>query len=323
MEQEKPRFFKGLPRFTRSDNALLARDAEESIYFWWWQFLRLSPVFWFAREFGYKLVDPQMATVFDLAGDLGENNFSIWWNKTGVNIFPENKRPARIQVLDLDHLNQHLFDQNSIYLEVPLTIRKEVIFKQLKNILDEVHLGRGLDVTKTANADFKLYTKRYRLRVIEQHYWVLLYRLLHEQIKVWRIGDRLQLAPHLYVRNIDRIIAQKKFHQLTSLTGRYLYKARYTLLNVERNSFPNTSKIIVPDDFKPFGKKRDHEYRTATGMNEGVKSLWNKWLHDQYATLLRQEIVKRNRVDQQVKMPDSRIRKRLPEFIIGESDLLN
>lgn len=325
MTSESRRFYKGLPGFTRADDEVLARDVEETIYRWWWEYLRLSPAFWFARQTGHSLVDANMAKTYELAGNLKGSNFRRWWEETGVNVFAEAKRPATVKVLDLENLSQHPFREKALYLEVPLTIRKELILKKIREELNKVHDGRDLDVTKTANAPLRLHTKRYRLRVIELEYWVLLYRLLYEDIKVWRIGDRLQLAPHLKLRTAERRLESrdKRFNQLNSLTGRYLYKARYTLMNAERKSFPNGGKIILPEDFKPFGEKHDQEYQAAIGRIDGVESEWKKWLHDEYAISLKYEIIRRNRLEEKVKLPGSKVRQKLPNFIAGTSDLLD
>jgi len=325
MERNKPRFFKGLPRYTREDDEVLARDAEETIYRWWWEYLRLSPALWFARQTGHTPVDSKMAEVNELAGDLNGKHFNRWWYDTGVNVFVEAKRPARVTALDLENLHDHPFKKGSLYLDIPLTIRKETILKQVRAMLNEVHSGRELDVTASANAIFKLHTKRYRLHVVELEYWVLLYRLLYQDIKVWKIGDRLQLSPHLKLRGAERNVrfGDKRFNQLSSLTGRYLYKARYTLANVERRSFPNGSKIIIPDNFMPFGKKYEQEYRAAIGQIDGVESEWHKWLHEEYAVTLKFEIARRNRLVESMKLPGSKLRQRMPDFIAGKSDLLD
>ena len=325
MTDRKLRFYKGLPGFTRADDEILARDAEETVYRWWWEYLRLSPAFWFARQTGHSLVDPEMAKTYELAGDLKGANFRRWWEETGVNVFAEGRRPAKVKNLDLERLHEHSFKEKALYLEVPLTIRKETIFKQLREMLNELHDGRDLDVTATANATFKLHTKRYRLRVIELEYWVLLYRLLYEDIKVWRIGDRLQLAPHLKLRTAERRLESrdKRFNQLNSLTGRYLYKARYTLAHVERKSFPNGGKIIVPEIFMPFGEKHHQEYLAAIGEIDGAESAWKTWLRDEYSTTLKYEIARRNHIQEKMKLPGSKLRQRLPDFISGKSDLLD
>lgn len=329
MNERKPRFYKGLPGHTRDDEETLARDVEDGIYYWWWEYLRLSPAFWFARETGRSLVDPQMAKTYELAGNLKSNNFRRWWDETGADIFPESRRPPKVKALDLENLHQHRFKEKAVYLEIPLTITKKTIFKKVKEILNELHEGPKLDVTKGANAIFKLHTKKYRLRVIELEHWVLLYNSLFPSIKAWRIGDRLQIAPHLRVRNVERkddYEVNNRFHKLTSLTGRYLYKARYTLAHVERMSFPNASKIIVPKDFKPFGEKYDKEYLEAIGKLDKEKkeeSAWNIWLREEFGTTLKYEIAKRNRVADQMKLPGSKLRLKFPDFIAGKTDLLD
>lgn len=332
MNQTKPRFFKGLPGHTRKDEEVLARDVEDGIYYWWWEYLRLSPAFWFARETGHSLIDPQMAKTYELAGNLKTNNFRRWWDETGVDVFPESKRPPKVIVLDIENLHEHRFKGKAIYLEVPLTITKKTIFKKIREILSEVHEGVHLDVTKNSNAIFKLHTKKYRLRVIELEHWVLLYRSLYPSIRAWRIGDRLRLAPHLRVRNVERkddYEVQSRFNRLTSLTGRYLYKARYTLAHVERGSFPNARKIILPENFMPFGERYHREYREAIGeLNAKPKadkneSAWGKWLHEEHAVNLKYEIARRNRVEEKMKLPGSKIRLKLPEFIAGKTDLLD
>ena len=266
-----------------------------------------------------------MAEVYELAGDLKEDRFRRWWEDTGINLFVEAKRPPTVKTLDLQKLQEHRFKEKAIYLEIPLTIRKETIQKQIREILNQTHEGRDLDVTENANAIFKLHTKRYRLRVVELEYWVLLYKLLYQDIKVWKIGDRLQLSPHLKLRGAERGIrfGDKRFNQLNSLTGRYLYKARYTLAHAERRSFPNGSKIVVPENFMPFGERHDQAYRAAIGQIDGVESEWQKWLHDEYAVTLKYEITRRNRLEEKMKLPGSKLRQRMPDFIAGKSDLLD
>jgi hypothetical protein len=332
MSDIKPRFFKGLPGHTRQDDETLARDVEGSIYYWWWEYLRLSPAFWFARETGHPLVDPEMAKTYELAGNLKTRHFRLWWDETGIEVFPESKRPAKVNILDIENLQDHRFKEKAVYLEIPLTITKQTIFKKIREILNDVHDGRKLDVTSTADATFKLHTKKYRLRAIELEHWVLLYRCLYPSIKAWRIGDRLQISPHLKVRNVERkddYGVQSRFNKLTSLTGRYLYKARYTLAHVERKSFPNTSKIILPENFMPFGERYHREYREAIGARdkkykaEKNESAWGKWLHEEYAVILKYEIARRNRIEEKIKLPGSKVRLKLPDFISGKSDLLD
>jgi len=321
-KRDKSPFFKGLPGFTRADDELLASDAEDSIYRWWWEYLRLSPVLWYARKSGSTPADSRTARVLRLCGDLEDDSFFRWWRSTGKQVFAEAKRPAAVRELDLTQLQSHPFRDKAIYLEVPLTIRKCTIIRQVKKYLEQHHDGRKLNLAETSDATFRLHTKRFRLRVLETGFWVLLYRLLYPEIAVWRIGDRLQIAPHQKVRGIDRLANTKPFTMLSSLTGRFLYKAKYTQLNAEFDSFPNSEKIILTNNWQPFSEDQQAGFEAATVGIGDAPSEWQQWLHEHYADYLRQEIIRRNRLLDDVKMPDSKTRKRLPEFIAGTSDLL-
>jgi hypothetical protein len=333
MNSRQRPFFKGLPRFVAANNELEASEASESVYRWWWECLRLSPVLWFAHETGLKPTDPDVARVVNAFGDLRMGNFSKWWRETGRKIFAESKRPSKVALLDLGQLQEHRFDPDKIYIEVPLTIRQQTIVKQFKEVLASQHEGRALNLAEHSDAEFKLHTKRYRLHTLQNEYWVLLYRLLHSDIEVWRIGDRLQVAPQHRVRDANGAIANTHEyahgkldvpkHSLTSLTGRHLYKARFALLNAERGGFPNYTPLELSDRHQPFGLKHQTDYRTATeDGKDGTKSAWRQWLKKEYTANLKHEIARRLHIEVKLKMPDGIVRKRIDAFIAGTSDLL-
>ena len=323
MKKQKP-FFKGILGFTRSDDEVLARDADASIYRCWWEFMRLSPVFWYARTRDIDPIDPKIAETYSLVGDLSDDMFYRWWNTTGRYSFAEAKRPHKVEVLDLNNLDQHSFKEKAFYLEIPLTIRRETILKQVKQMLDEYHDGRSLDLAGTTSAKLKLFTKRYRLRTIELEYWVLLYRMLYPKIEMWRIGDRLQLSPHLKIRGLHGWDESPLFGRLSSISGRYLYKAKFSLNNLVYGNFPNTTKLNFGDDFMPFGKERHADYLKAIELDtKEYKSEFYLWLEEEYGNILKHEVIKRNHLEMAYRMPDGKVRKRMSKFISGESDLIS
>ena len=328
-------FFKGIPRFVAATDELEVSEAAESVYRWWWECLRLSPVLWFAAETGFPPKEAEVAKVAEAFGDLRSGNFTKWWRETGRKIFAESKRPSRVTLLDLSQLNRHRFSADKIYIEVPLTIRQQTIVRQFKGILAARHDGRELDLLKHSNAEFKLYTKRYNneLHPLINEYWVLLYRLLHPRIEIWRIGDRLQVAPQHQIRDAYGNIADpdlygryrpnRHLNGLTSMTGRYLYKARFALLNAERGSFPNHTAVAVSERYQPFGLKHQTEFRHATeDGKDGSESAWKNWLRRKYAAELRNEVARRNHIKDKFEMADGKVRRRMDPFIAGESDLL-
>jgi hypothetical protein len=320
--QQRP-FFKGFPNFVAATDEIEAREAETTVYYWWWEFLRLSPVLWFAQETGIKPTDTAIAKVAASFGDLRSSSFWKWWRTTGTNIFAESKRPSKVKALDLDQLHEYGFDPKKLYIEVPLSIRQQTIVKQFKELLSTKHDGRALDLAAQSNAQFRLHTKRNRLPTLKNEYWATLYRLLYPNIEVWRVGDRLQLAPQYRVRDDNGSIPNADKKPLNALVGRFIYKGKFTLLNAERGSFPNADPIELSERHQPFGLKHQTDYRAATqDAKDGIECAYRKWLKEEYALTLKNEIVRRIHKVDQMKIPGSKIRQRIDAFIAGESDLL-
>jgi hypothetical protein len=318
-------FYKGLQGFTRQRDDLLMRDAQSSVYYWWWAFMRLSPVFWYANQTGLTPINPAVANTYEQAGDLKRGSFDAWWQATGRHIFAEAKRPANVRLIDVDEIETHVLYEKSLVIEVPLTISRATLLKQFKKLLANEHEGRSLDIAATSQAMFKLHTKRFNVRTLEIEYWVLLYKLLHEGIAIWRIGDRLQIAPSLRVRGVQRDhVAVRKgssaFDKLHSLTGRYLYKAKFTQLHAEQGSFPNATK--ASEISMPFGAEYDRDYRAATGQLIGVESAWHEWLQKEFAFDLRDQIFKRNHIENNMRMLDVKTRRLMTTFIDGTGDVM-
>lgn len=328
MTTEQP-FFKGITGFTRSNDDLLMEAAEDSVYYWWWAFMRLSPVFWYARETGLPLVEPQIAQTYAAVGTLRSPSFEGWWSQRGKYLFAEERRPAKVRLVDVDNIPEHELYKKSVLVEIPLTIRRQTILKQFKNLLEEVHEGRRLDLAKTSTAQLRLHTKKFNLRTLENEYWAYLYRLLYPEITVWRIGDRLKIAPALKVDGIDRREAAFRngsgpFDKLNSLTGRYLYKAKFTRLHAELGSFPNYTSIENPATSMPFGPKHHDDFMHATyegKLTDAIKtpSAWQAWLHDEHAKDLKYRVLRVNHIDKEYISRPS-VRERLPLYISGAID---
>lgn len=258
--------------------------------------MRLSPVFWFASHTGHVPVHPDMAKAFRQVGNL-EQNFIVWWRETGRFLFAEAKRPAKVERLELESLQEHTFREGALLLEIPLSIRKETIIKQVKRLLADAHEGRSLDLAATSTAPLKLHTKRYRLRTLEIEYWVLLYKILFPEASIWQIGDRLRIAPQLRVRGVERGSNERMYANMNSLVGRYLYKARFTLGNVELGIFPNADEADLDDDLMPFGAKLQAQYANAIEGDGRSPSAWQEWLKANEWPDLKKLIVRKNRLD--------------------------
>lgn len=325
---EKDTRYIGLKSASDGNEREISHEAEQSVYYWLWSYLRLSPVLWFAREIGAMPRDESIAKVVELVGDLKGKNFRKWWRQTGSVIFAENIELPAVKLLGVDiDVESPMSTSETLYLEIPLSISKASIISQVRGLLNANHAGRVLDLMGESTAQFPLYTHRYRLRSLEIQYWVLLYRLLYDEVYDWQIGDRLQIAPHHKVREEHLDVHRKhRWHStpralLGAITGRHLYKGRFTLLHAERGEFPNDDPIRLSDRFQPFGLKLQTEFREATESRDGKRSAWHQWLHQQFGADLLGKVMDCNhfRISQ---FRADRPSKRLQEFVEGSMDWL-
>ena len=324
MKSSNRPFYKGIQGFTREREEDLWRDAEISVYQWCWRYLRLSPVFWFARTAGVSPKHPDLARSYEAVGDLQHEMFRKWWRDTGANLFVESTRPLRTRLVDEENFDKFVFypEGKSIMVEIPLTISQATITKQIREILSQTHPGRSLNVMEHSTAKWRLYTKRFNLNTLEREYWTLLYRMLYPDIAAWRIGDRLKLAPGLNLRDRDRwkvSRATSPHTRMSSTIGRYLYKAQWTLWNAERGLFPNATK--AQPVAMPFGEKLHKDFLDATGRRIDSVSAWHQWLHEQHYEDLAYKVRVKNNLPR-VTAFTAKMLERFPKFIAGESDLI-
>lgn len=312
---------KGLRVAYGRSTAQLHNDARDSIYEWWWRFLRLSPVLWYAKEAGLQPTDPLVKQVTSQGGNLFRGSFDEWWSKNCVRLFAEPNGRNELRPLSRQDVRMGNFSDDSLLIEVPLSIPVNRIMKSFKAILAYTHDGRHMDLASTSKALWRLKTMRFRKHVIEQQYWATLYKSLHPNLSAVKIGDRLQLAPHLKVRGTSWMENELRYNRLNSIAGRYIYKGKFTLLNAERGSYPNSFAVRLPDNYMPFGRRHHRDYMVATAIDPETMSPWHQWLSKNLEAELKSYVFSANQYyfsDATVNSKHSKF----TNFYLGKSDLL-
>lgn len=287
-------FIKGLNNSYGFNRETIRSNAAHGIHYWWWSFLRLSPVLWYASKTGRTPSDPKTALVWTSSGNLFRGDFSNWWDKNSDRLFPESNGRLELVGLRGKELQNHSFSRDALYVEIPLDIPMSRIVKDFKTILKSHHQSRSLNPAKVSTAEWPLHTMRFRTEVLRREYLTLAYKLLQPEIATWRIADRLQLSPSLQVRGTEWKVNQAAYNKLNSISGRYLLNARNTLANAELGSFPNVSQAIKQDDFMPFGKKYKRDFLDATVGDGTGQSAWHRWLKRNHEEYLIWEVLQKN-----------------------------
>lgn len=313
-------FIKGLRTHYGVDAEEFELAAKNSIYVWWWKFLRLSPVLWYANKTGLEPVDPKTRKVLAEGGQLFHGYFQDWWAKNSERLFAEPYGRKELKAMRLDEAKEHRFDRESIIVEVPLSIPIERIMTDFNKILRDIHPGRRMNLSATSRAIWPLKSMRFRIDAVEKEYWSLLYKSLHPKLAAVRIGDRLQVAPHLKIRGTDWSENEHRYKALNSIAGRYIYKGKFTLLNAERGSFPNSAPVNLQDNFMPFGKRHQEDFLNATIYDSSKPSAWRQWLSRNLEDDLKSYVYEHNNGGSKKSSTNLNTRKFL-DFYRGKSDL--
>lgn len=310
------RSYKGLDRLFNDGTVTDSRSLKDSIYWDWYQTIRLSKIVWFSHTRNVTPRDKSLAQVCrDFVGAVELGVFNVWAMKFAASLFAETKNFDLVTRYDPMNPPDETTLENSLILAIPLNIPRAYLMPQIINFLGQYHPGRELDVIESAHtARYKLHTMRFRRNVLEIERLVYVYRTLYPNVQLWMIADRLQLAPNNMVRD-DSFYSVKEnvYNRLNSIAGRHLYKARRRILHVERGSFPNAEEITISDRVQPFGREMNPEFLFATEGSESETSEWQKWLHNEYHGLLVREVLKRNHIDRDTVDMDT-----ISDFLTGK-----
>lgn len=233
------RVFKGLPRIRWAkdeDETIELNAARNSFYFWWWTFLRESVDY--RRALSGKSLEPFTSMAKDF-GRLGDN-FDSWWLRTGRDVFSEQLALPKVRTLshgDMVNLKQI---NAKLVVELPLTIRRTTILKQLNKLLDQHHDGTKLRIHKHGTARRKLYAdSRMRLPTLKLLYDVWMARKVLTGLDWHEIGAALKISPAFIPSATDSEyeLAYKK-RCITLVVQRHYRKASALIAFAAQGDFP-------------------------------------------------------------------------------------
>jgi len=172
-------------------------------------------------------------------GRLGDE-FNYWWLRTGRNIFAEQMALPKVRLLahgvivNLDQINPKLV------LELPLTIRRATLLRQINRLLDDHHQGAKLRVMRHATAKRKLYPQsRMRLDTLRVLYDVWTMRKANPDMSWHATGEQLRLSPVFIPTPADDAWEVKyKQRCMTIVVQRYHRKATALIDFAARGDFP-------------------------------------------------------------------------------------
>ena len=96
----RPRYLHTEPRFLSKPSAREQAQWEESVYYWWWRFLRASKSYARCCKQGGKRGIGRR--IYEDFGDVFASDFRAWWHEDqrGERLFAEQPAPEHLRELD-------------------------------------------------------------------------------------------------------------------------------------------------------------------------------------------------------------------------------
>ena len=132
-----PAVIKGMRRLRYADIEEEVRDARQSPYRWWFEYLQLSKDYWWVCQQAGDTLDADLKSMWEDFGDVHNTNFVNWWIKRGRGLFAEQVSLPKVRKLDGDKNNLSLNQQNYLVLEIPLNLTERTISRQVLALLRE------------------------------------------------------------------------------------------------------------------------------------------------------------------------------------------
>lgn len=212
------------------------KAAENSLYYWWWVFLRESREYRRAVSGGTEEPYASMARDF---GRLG-HSFEHWWFERGRDLFAEQVAIPRVRKLEHREAANYEGINPKLVVELPLSIRRTTILRQLNKLLDDHHTGQKLRVHAYSHAHRRIYPNQ-RIRITTFPPLLAVWREHKQNPKKewWKIGEELNLAPLFTCEPNDdaKTVAHK--HRMMALTVQRLHRKAKALIDyAAKGDFP-------------------------------------------------------------------------------------
>ena len=214
------------PTFGTAKNPKPETAWKNSVYYWWWAYLRKNQEYIKCCENGGK---GKLSKLYIDFGDVRADNFKAWWtDKTGHSIergarlFANRRADDVIRVLEEGEVA--LNSSKTLTVSLPLNLPKSLLIRRFKEFLNASHKRkRGERLSKESNAKYQIKGQP-NIPALKLGLEVYEFRQANPKMKLWEIGNsipKFQMAQKIKAGDTPSIIADKK-NVLAASVSRYL-----------------------------------------------------------------------------------------------------
>jgi hypothetical protein len=218
---------------------------EDSIYFFWWRFLRLHD--------GYRKTCEQggRGPCARLYGDFGNvhatDSFQLWWSESdrGAHLFAEPAAPSSVEVLspaDVKLLPSTWNKSDYLVIGIPLRLPKAFIQRRVGKLVRDHHKRqRGQRLMSESKAMYPV-SSQFSIKALRSILDCYELKQAQPDLALWEIAQKVGFSKTRLtaeeIRKGGTGSASDKKRSMTSATSRKLSQAQSVIENVGKGRFP-------------------------------------------------------------------------------------
>jgi hypothetical protein len=216
------------------------RQARKSPAYWWFKCLEASDEY---RSCCDMLGYGELGETYSKFGNIFDYpHFDSWWIKQGRFLFIQEEQ-KKVKVFDDGIFRKADANANTLILEIPLTLRKQTVMRQIGKELKKAYEGREVDIQKNSSAKVKFEKSKIRMTTVELLLKIHRLRKKHPELSLNQLGIRAGVELDLFARitNSEDMddCEYERTRRMTIAVSRYLKQARHLIGNAANGIFPS------------------------------------------------------------------------------------
>jgi len=233
------------PRFGTKSRPAAKSAWENTVYYWWWAYLKRNADYIACCESGGK---GKLSSLYADFGDVREEDFKAWWTfkvngeDRGAYLFAEPSVESSVKALSTGERAPNTTE--ALTVSLPLNFPKRFLERRFKELLKIAHKGkRGVQLARNSKAKYR-YEGQPNIRALQDGLKVYDALKEFEGIKPkkphWQIIQDLKIVEaKTWVRKTDAPSeAADKKNVLTAIVGRYKKRVSTSILKTSKGTFP-------------------------------------------------------------------------------------
>ena len=229
------------PTFGTDKKPKTPRHWEDTVYYWWWAYLRRSEKYLKTCELGGK---GELAKLYKDFGDVRGDSFKAWWNEKlsddnsrGAHLFANPIKADRLTLLEDGE--KAVVNKSKLVISVPLNLPQKFLVDRFRKLVEENHNGaKGMKYAKASEATYK-FSGQPNIKALRIGLKIYDSAKANPDLTLWELGlDLPQFQEELSQYKKDSIPFDLR-RTISSTVSRYKKRVAESIRNTELGFFPN------------------------------------------------------------------------------------